>query len=215
MPAPVRHKWCARPVLPPYGIVWGLGTVQTRHIGNNWIPLLGLSLLFLAAGAVSMMTARGNGADARFFLVGSLLVGGMSAAWLWRRPSWWLAPRNHYFYLAGGTALGMVLAALLPFLNGAGPWLVLGAALIVYGTFERLRLLVTVGAAVAFTGLLTAIVHADVWGGAMHLLTAAVLAFAANKLHVLRHGRRRESQDSDPGFIGSFEEFDPDEALRP
>jgi hypothetical protein len=189
--------------------------VQTRHIGNNWFPLLGLSFLFLVSGAISMVTQRGNGAGAGFLVAGSLVVGALSAAWLWRNPSWWLAPRNHYLYLAGGTLLGIFLSALIPFLNGAGPWMILGAGVMVYGYFERLRLLMTVGGAVAFTGFLTALIQADVWGGAMHLLTCALLAFAANKLYVLRHGRRREAQDSDPGFIGSFEEFDPNEALRP
>lgn len=189
--------------------------MQTRHIGNNWIPLLGMSFLFLLGSAISMMTQRGNGAPAGFFVVASLLLAALSAAWLWRHPSWWLAPLKHYLYLAGGTAVGMLLTALIPFLNGAGPWVVLGAAVIVYGHFERLRLLMTVGGAVAFMGLLTMFIHTDVWGGALQLLTAALLAFASNKLHVLRHGRRRESQDSDPGFIGSFEEFDPEEALRP
>ncbi|WP_343319177.1 hypothetical protein AAFM46_01665 [Arthrobacter sp. TMP15] len=189
--------------------------MQTRHIGNNWAPLLGLAFVFLAGGAISMVAERGNGADARFFVVAFLVIGGLSALWLWRNPSWWLAPRNHYFYLAGGTGAGILLSALIPFLNGAGPWLVVGAALIVYGKFERLRLLVTVGAAVTLAGFLTAVIHADVWGGAMHLLTTGVLVLAANRLHVLRHGQRRQAQDSDPGFIGSFEEFDRDEALKP
>lgn len=189
--------------------------MKTRHIGNNWVPLFALSLLFLVAGAISMVAERGNGADARFFVVGSLLVGAVSAVWLWRNPSWFIEPRNHYLYLLGGMLLGIVLSALIPFLHGAGPWLVLGAGIGVYGYFERLRLLMTVGGAVAFTALLTMLIHADVWGGAMHLATTAVLAFAANRLYVLRNGRRREAQDSEPDFIGVFEEFDPEEALRP
>lgn len=194
---------------------WGSGEVQTRHIGNNWVPLLGLSLLFLVGGAISMVAGRGNGASAGFLVLGSGLVAALSALWLWKNPSWWLAPRNHYLYLLGGTALGVVLLSLIPFLNGAGPWLVLGAAIGVYGWFERFRLLMTTGAAVAFAGFLAMVIHADVLGGALHLLTTGVLAFAANKLYVLRNGRRRESQDSSPDFIGSFEEFDPEEALKP
>ncbi|ALV47189.1 hypothetical protein MB46_18530 [Arthrobacter alpinus] len=189
--------------------------MQTRHIGNNWVPLLGMSFLFLLGSAISMMTLRGNGASSGFFVLASLLLAVLSAAWLWKNPSWWLAPRNHYLYLAGGALVGMILVSLIPFLNGAGPWFILGGAVIVYGHFERLRLLMTIGGAVAFTGFLTMVIHADVWGGALQLLTAALLAFGSNKLHVLRHGRRREAQDSDPDFIGSFEEFDPDEALRP
>lgn len=189
--------------------------MQTRHVGNNWIPYLGLSFLFLLGGAISMVTARGNGASAGFFIAATLLAGALSALWLWKNPSWWLAPRNHYLYLAAGTVAGLVLSSLLPSLNGAGPWLVMGVSLMVYGRFEQLRLLITVGAAVTFTGFLAALIHVDVWGGALHLLTAALLAFTANRLYVLRHGRRRETQDSDPSFIGSFEEYDPDEELRP
>lgn len=189
--------------------------MKTRHIGNNWVPLLGLSLLFLVSGAISMVTERGNGAFSGIFVAGTLVIGAASAGWLWKHPSWWLAPRKDYLYLAGGTLLGVLLSALIPFLHGCGPWVVLGAAIVTYGKFERFRFLMTVGGAVGFAGLLALVIHADVFGGAMHLFSAGILAFAANKLYVLRHGSRRESQDSDPGFIGSFEEFDPEEALRP
>ncbi len=214
MPKPVQRRRCAPGSLLEFGDGLEGKSVQTRHVGNNWVPLLGFALLFLAAGAISMVIDRGSGADAGFLAVGMLLVGLLSAAWLWKNPSWWLAPRNHYLYLMGGTVAGVVLFSLVPFLNGSGPWLVLGAAIIVYGCFERFRLLVTTGAAVAATGLLTMLIHADVWGGALHLVTTAVLAFAANKLYVLRHGRRRESQDSEPDFIGYFKEFDREQAQR-
>ena len=215
MPLPVRCNWRARRCLQHIERQGRQSAVQTRHVGNNWFPLLCLSLLFLVSGAISMMAERGNGVDAPFFVAGSLLVGTLSTLWLWRNPSWFLAPRNHYLYLAGGTAAGIILSALIPFLHGAGPWLVLGAGIFVYGYFERLRLLMTVGGTAACTGLLAILIHADVWGGALHLLTTGVLAFAANKLYVLRHGKRREALDSAPDFIGSFEEFDPEEALRP
>ncbi|AIY02843.1 hypothetical protein ART_3244 [Arthrobacter sp. PAMC 25486] len=177
--------------------------------------MLGFSLLFLFAGAITMVAERGQGADAGVLAVGALIVGGLSALWLWKNPSWWVAPRNHYLYLIGGSVLGVVLFSLIPFLNGTGPWLVLGAAIVGYGWFERFRLLITAGAAVFFAGFLAMLIHADVWGSALHLVTTGVLAFTANQLYVLRNGRRREAQDSDPGFIGSFEEFDPAEALKP
>lgn len=214
---PKLVRWKSRASLHSELVVfWGrAGTVQTRHIGNNWVPLLYLALLFLFSSAVSMMTLRGNGASALFFVLSSVLVGGLSAYWLWKNPSWWLAPRNHYLYLLGGIAAGILLTAIAPFLNGAGPWFIVGAALGVYGYFERLRLLMTVGGAVAVTGFLAMVIRADVWGGVLQLLAAAILAFGANKLYVLRNGRRREALDSDPDFIGSFEEFDPEEALRP
>lgn len=177
--------------------------------------MLGFSLLFLCAGAINMVADRGQGADAGFLGFGELVVGGLSALWLWKNPSWWIAPRNHYLYLIGGTVLGVVLFSLIPFLNGTGPWLVLGASIVVYGWFERFRLLITAGAAVFLAGFLAMLIPADVWGAALHLVTTGVLAFTANNLYVLRNGRRREAQDSDPGFIGSFEEFDPAEALKP
>ena len=189
--------------------------MRQRHIGNNWLPVLCLSLLFLTAGAVSMMAGRGNGATAATFAAGTLLTAAVSAGWLWWSPSWWLAPRNHYLYLAGGSVAGVMVSALLPFLHGCGPWLVLGGTLIAYGILERLRLLVTAGGATVLAGFLAMVIHADVWGGAMHLLTAAVLAFTANRLYVLKYGRRRESQDSDPEFIGFFEEYEPDPPRSP
>jgi hypothetical protein len=188
--------------------------VQTRHVGNNWVPLLCLSILFLAGAAASMVSLAGNGAVSAVFSVGILPAGGVMALWLWRNPSWWLAPRNHYLYLAGGTLAGVLLLAMVPFLHGCGPWLVLGAAVATYGYFERLRLLVTAGAVVALTGLLALVIHAEVWGGALHLLAAAGLAFSANRLYVLRNGRRRAVQDSDPAFIGRFEEFDAEEPVN-
>ncbi|WP_192841597.1 hypothetical protein [Arthrobacter sp. ERGS1:01] len=184
--------------------------MKSRHVGNNWVPLVCLSLLFLFSGALSMMVQRGNGAIPGFFALGTLVAGIVSAGWLWRHPSWWLAERKNYLYLAGGTVAGVLLTALIPFLNGCGPWVVLGAAVITYGVFERLRLLVTVGGAVAFAGFLALVIRADVWGGALHLICAVILAFGANRLYVLRHGRPREVQDSDPSFIGSFEEFEDD-----
>lgn len=171
--------------------------------------------MFLATGAFSMMTGRGNGSAAGFLVLGTLVTALVSAAWYWRHPSWWIAPREHYLYLAGGTLAGVVLTALIPFLHGCGPWVVIGAAIITYGVFEQFRLFITVGGGVALSGLVALVIHADVVGGAMHLATVILLAFAANKLYVLRHGRRRESLDSDPGFIGSFEEFDPEEEFRP
>lgn len=207
-------RWCAPGSLHEVGDWLEGKAVQTRHVGNNWVPLLCFALLFLAAGAISMVMDRGNGADVGFLAAGMLLVGLPSAAWLWKNPSWWLAPRNHYLYLMGGAAVATMLLALVPFLNGTGPWLVLGAAIIVYGRFERFRLLQTAGGTVLATGLLTMLFHADVLGGAMHLVATAVLAFSANKLYVLRHGRRRESQDSEPDFIGSFKEFDREQAQR-
>ncbi|MCQ9162873.1 MULTISPECIES: hypothetical protein [unclassified Arthrobacter] len=184
--------------------------MQTRHVGNNWVPLLCLSILFLAGAAASMVALSGNGAVPGVFAVGIVPAGCVAAPWLWRHPSWWIAPRKHYLYLAGGTLAGVLLLALVPFLHGCGPWLVLGGAVGTYGYFERLRLLVTTGGGVVLTGFLALAIHADVWGGGLQLLAAAALAFAANRLFVLRHGRRREVQDSDPGFIGRFEEFDVD-----
>ena len=187
--------------------------MQTRHVGNNWVPLVCLAVVLLFGGALSMMGSRGNGSAPGFVVFGTLVTAAVSALWWRKNPSWWLAPRNYYYYLAGGTLAGVLLSALIPGLNGAGPWFILGASVGVYGYFERLRLLVTVGSAVSFTAFIAMISRADILGGALHLLAAAILSFAAYKLHVLRHGRRREVQDTDPSFIGSFQEYDEDERV--
>lgn len=189
--------------------------MRIRHVGNNWFPLLAYAFVFLFSGAFSMVTDRGNGAVGGFFAILSLIAAAVSAAWLLKHPSWWLAPRNYYLNVGGGALAATIITAFMPFLHGTGPWLVLGASLIAYGRFEQLRLLVTVGGAVTITGLLTLLIHVDVWGGAMHLLTTGILAFAAHRLYVLRHGRRRESLDSAPDFIGIFEDVDPNEVQRP
>lgn len=185
--------------------------MRSRHVGNNWFPLLGLALLFLAAGALTTMSNSGYGSAPRFFAVGTMVWAVASAVWWWLNPSWWLAPRKHLLYLAAGTLAGVLLSSMVPFLRGCGPWLVLGAALTVFGVFERTRILITTGAVVAFTGLLAALVTADVWGGAMHLISTAVLTFTANKLYALRNGRRREAQDAAPDFIGSFEDVESED----
>lgn len=187
--------------------------MPVRHVGNNWVPLLYMSFLFLFTGAISMMTDRGNGAAPGSFVLGYMLTNVASALWLWRHPSWGLAPRYYYLYLTVGTLIGVLLSAMLPFLNGTGPWLVIGGSLLAYGIFERLRLLVTLGGTLVFTGLLAAFIHVELWGGAFQLITAFVLAFAANRLYVIRNGRRRESADSDPSFIGTFQEYDHDEGV--
>lgn len=180
-------------------------------MGNNWVPLLCLSMLFLFVGAASTVTGRGNGSSVASFEAAFVPVALIIAGWLWRNPSPWPAePKKKYLYLVAGTVLGVFLLGLIPFLNGCGPWIVVGSALCYYGVLERFRLLVTTGAIVVATGLL-ALIHADVWGGALHLLTAVVLAFATNRLYVLKNGRRREEHDVDPDFIGAFEEFDADE----
>lgn len=185
--------------------------MRKGQVGNNWFPLLCLSLLFLFVGAASMMAVRGNGSSVASFETAFVLAGLVIAGWLWRNPSPWPAePKKKYLYLLAGTVVGVFLFGLIPFFNGCGPWIVVGAALTYYGVLERFRLLITTGAVVAATGGL-AMVHADVWGGALHLLTAVVLAFAANRLYVLKNGKRREERDADPGFIGAFEEFDADE----
>lgn len=183
--------------------------MRPRHVGNNWFPLLGLTLIFLAAGALTTMTNNGYGSAPRFFVAATLVWSVVSAVWLWLNPSTWPAPKRHYLYLVAALIGGVLLTSIVPFLRGCGPWMVVGGALIAYGRFEKTRLIVTTGVITTVAGLLAAIVTADVWGGAMHLLTTAALAFAANKLYAMKHGRRRESHDADPGFIGSFEEFDP------
>ena len=185
--------------------------MRPRHAGNNWFPLLGLTLLFLAAGALTTMSNNGYGSVPRFFVAATVIWAAVSAIWLWLNPSEWPAPARHYLYLVGALIGGVLLTSILPFLRGCGPWMVIGGALIAYGRFEKIRLIVTTGAITAVSGFLAAVVTADVWGGAMHLLTTAALAFAANRLYLMKHGRRRESQDADPSFIGSFEEFDPED----
>ncbi|WP_125610184.1 hypothetical protein [Specibacter cremeus] len=166
-----------------------------------------MTLLFLAAGAITTVT-NNSGSVPRFFVVGAIIWSVVCAVWYWRNPSWWLAPARNYAYLAGGTVLGVLLLALVPFLRGCGPWLVLAAAVIVYGVWERTRLIVTTGAVLAGAGLLAWLVTADVWAGALHLVSTVALAFATNRLYTLKYGRRRESQKADPGFIGRFEEVD-------
>lgn len=160
---------------------------------------------------MSMMTSNGRSASAQFFLLMLVPLAGISALWLKSHQSSWRSPRNHYLYLLGGTVAAALVLAVMPFLNGYGPWLAIGAGIAVYGYLERFRLLVTTGISVFLAGLLAAVFHVDVIGGALHLAAAAALAFASNRLHVMLHGRRREESDAAPDFIASFREYDADE----
>ena len=185
--------------------------MRTRHVGNNWVPLFCLSLVFLTAGAATMVAARGKGSSVATFEALLPVAAAVSALWLWRNPSWWIAPAKHYLYLLGALIAGVFLTGLIPLFNGCGPWILTGGALLAYGHLERLRLLVTTGTVVTVMGFLAMVVPVDIWGAAMHVLCAAVLAVVGNRLYVLRNGQRRQASDSDPGFIGSFEEFDDEE----
>ncbi|WP_026556790.1 hypothetical protein [Arthrobacter sp. 35W] len=178
----------------------------SRHAGNNWVPLLGLSLLFLLGAAVDLVTNPTYGAVPQYFVVASLLWGACSALWLWKHPSTWGEEPKKYLYLVAAVLAGVLLGSLLPFLRGCGPWLALAGGLVAYGVFERTRILVTAGAGVAVAGLLSAVVAAPVWGGLMHALAAAICAFAANRLHLLRHGRRRTVHEEDIDVLDFLQE---------
>ncbi|WP_427016311.1 hypothetical protein ACQCSX_16305 [Pseudarthrobacter sp. P1] len=186
----------------------------SRHVGNNWFPMLGLSLVFLLGAAVELVGNSTYGAAPRYFVFASLAWGAGSALWLWKNPSAWPAEGRKYLYLGAAALAGVVLGAMLPFLNGCGPWLALAGSLVYYGNLERARVIVTAGAASAAAGLLAAMVSASVWGGLMHALAAVVCAFASSRLHLLRHGRRRARQHEDIDVLDFLQDDDEDSRAR-
>ena len=168
----------------------------SRHVGNNWVPMLGMAVLFLGGAAVALMS-NSDGAVPPYYLVNGLLLSAVTGIWFLRHRPALLGTTKAYLYTLGGMEAGLLFGGLIGPLSGCGPWLALGAGVVAYGILERARIIVTAGA-VAFAGaFLAAAVSAPVVGGALQTAAAAGFAVAAYRLHMMKHGRRPPRRDVD------------------
>lgn len=164
---------------------------MSRHVGNNWLPLTGLSLLFLSGGAADLSTGSDGASIALHYVLGSMLLA--VAIWIWflRRKPALMASFKAYLYLACSVEFGIFLAGSIEPFRGWGPWLVLGAGLVGYGVLERARILISSGAAIVLCAFLALSLDLPVLPGLLQGLSAVICAIAAVRLHAMAHGARK------------------------
>ncbi|MDJ0354834.1 hypothetical protein [Paenarthrobacter sp. PH39-S1] len=169
----------------------------SRHMGNNWFPMAGMAALFLGGAAMALMANSDKGAVPSYYLIAAFLYAGATALWFLRNPPVLRAELKPYLYTAGGMVLGVLLGGTTGILQGCLAWLALGGGVLAYGVLERTRVIVTAGAGACVAALLGMVITAPVWGGALQTLTSAGFVLAAYRLHVMKHGRRPETQAVD------------------
>lgn len=163
----------------------------SRQAGNNWLPMTGLSLLFLSGGAADLSTGANGTLISLHYVFGSMLLAVVTWLWFTRRKPALLGSYQAYRYLAGAVGFGILLAGAVEPFRGLGPWLVLSAGLFAYGILEHARILTSTGAASAVLGLLALLSGWPVLAGLLQGLCAGFCALAALRLHIMRHGRRK------------------------
>jgi hypothetical protein len=165
--------------------------VQSRQVGNNWLPLTGLALLFLSGAAADLSTGSDGGSVALHYVFGSMLLAAVTWIWFLRRKPALLASFKAYLYLACAVEFGIFLAGAIEPLRGWGPWLVLGLGLLGYGVLERARILVSAGVVTVICAILAVLIQAPVLPGLLQGVCAIACAAAALRLHAMAYGRRK------------------------
>ncbi len=170
--------------------------MDSRHMGSNWFPMASMAALFLGGAATALMANSEQAAVPSYYLVAALLYAVATALWFLRNPPVLRAELKPYLYTMGAMLLGVLLGA-TGILHGALAWLALGGGVLAYGVLERVRVIVTAGAAASASALLAMIITAPVWGGGLQAMSSAGFVMAAYRLHVMKHGRRPEIQPVD------------------
>jgi hypothetical protein len=171
--------------------------VGSRHVGNNWVPMVGMGALFLGGAAVDLMSTSNIAAVSAYYLFGSLLLVLVTGIWFFRHRPALLGASKGYLYTACGIAAGILLTSAGAPLNGCVAWLTLACACIYYGVLERARVIVTAGVVSVLTALPAIFITAPVWGGALQAIAAAAVVTAAYRLHLAKYGRRLRGRDVD------------------
>ncbi|MCZ2402823.1 hypothetical protein IV498_06405 [Paenarthrobacter sp. Z7-10] len=169
--------------------------MSSRHVGNNWVPLVGMSALFLGGAAVDLMSTSNIAAVSAYYAFGTLLLVVVTAIWFFRHPPALLGAWKAYLYTVCAIGAGVLFTSTVAPLNGCGTWLILGGACIYYGVLERARVIVTAGAASVLMALPAAFITAPVWGGALQAIAAAAVVTAGYRLHLTKYGRRTPGRD--------------------
>lgn len=169
----------------------------SRHVGNNWVPMMGMAVLFLGGAAVALVSNSDDGAVPSYYLLNGLLLTVITGLWFLRHRPALLGTTKAYLYTLGGTELGLLIGGLVGPLRGCGPWLALGIGVVAYGVLERARVIVTAGVVAFVAAVLAASISAPVVGGALQTATAAGFTVAAYRLHLMKHGRRPPRREVD------------------
>ncbi|MFI5086385.1 MAG: hypothetical protein ACHP7K_10700, partial [Actinomycetales bacterium] len=95
----------------------------TRQVGNNWVPMVCLAVLFLAGAAVDLASASDAGAVSLYYLLGSLLLSAVCAVWLIRNPPALKGTPKAYVYTLCCLEFGVLFGGAIEPLRGCGGWL--------------------------------------------------------------------------------------------
>lgn len=179
------------------GFAWGRknnkdgGAVSSRHVGNSWVPMLGLAFLFLSGAAADLMDPGRNGAVPAHYAFGSLVIALVTAGWFLRHPPGLFGTKGAYLLLSALAVAGSLFGGALEGLRGCAAWLVLGIAVTWFGRLERTRITVTSGVVAVVAALMAILVDVPVLSGILQGATAVTFATLSWRLYILRHGRRR------------------------
>ena len=169
---------------------------MSGQVGNNWVPMAGVSALFLGGAAASLLAGDNTGAVAAYFVVATLVLILLAAPWLVRNPPAINANSGTYLILAVVLELAALLGGSIAALRGLGGWIVLGAGLVAYGLLERGRVMVTAGSFAMLAGVVAVVAHQAWLTLTLQLLTAAIFALAAGRLRHLLLTERRAPEGS-------------------
>ena len=179
---------------------------MSGQVGNNWVPMAGVSALFVGGAVAGLIAGDNTGAVAAYFVVATLVLILLAAPWLVRNPPAINANSGTYLILAVVLELAALLGGSIAALRGLGGWLVLGAGLVAYGLLERGRVMVTAGAFAVLAGVVAVVAHQSWLTVSLQLVTAAVFALAAGRLRQLLLSHRQVPDDAPespaPAFPG-------------
>lgn len=167
---------------------------MSGQVGNNWVPLAGVSVLFVGGAVASLLAGENTGAVAAYFVVATLLLILVAGPWLVRNPPAINANSGTYLVLAVALELGALLGGSIGVLRGLGGWIVLGLGLVAYGLLERGRVMVTAGVFAVLAGVGAVVAHQTWLTLTLQLLTAAVFALAAGRLRHLLLTQRHAAE---------------------
>ena len=85
---------------------------MSGQVGNNWVPLAGVSVLFVGGAVASLLAGENTGAVAAYFVVATLVLILVAGPWLVRNPPAINANSGTYLVLAVALELGTVVLEL-------------------------------------------------------------------------------------------------------